>query len=86
MTFTVALLANLLMVPVDAIFCSPPHGDWSKTNPKCNTTYYFALVNGTMNVIIDLIAFYLPIPPVLKLHMSLQRKIGVLAIFATGLL
>lgn len=85
-TFTIALLSNLAMVPVEAVFCSPPHGDWSKTNPNCDKTYSFAVFNGTMNVIIDLTAFYLPIPLVLKLHMSLRRKLGVLAIFATGLL
>ena len=84
--FAIALLSNLAMVPVDAVLCSPPHGDWSKANPNCNKSYYYGLVHGTINVMIDLTAFYLPIPLVLKLHMSLRRKLGVLAIFATGLL
>ena len=85
-TLAVAFVSNVAMVPVDAVLCSPPHGNWGATNPNCVKSYYYGLVHGPINVIIDLVALYLPIPMVLKLQMPLRRKLGILAIFATGLL
>ena len=83
-TIAIAFLSNIAMIPVDAILCSPPRGEWEKPNPNCDKSYHYGLVQGTFGVLVDLIAFYLPIPMVLNLQMPLRRKIGVLAIFATG--
>lgn len=46
---------------------------------------FYALFQGIIGVIIDLITFYLPIPIILNLQMPFRRKLGILAIFATGL-
>lgn len=85
-TLAIAFVSNIAMVPVDAVLCSPPHGHWGATNPNCRKSYYYGLVHGPINVMIDLVAFYLPIPMILQLQIPLRRKLGILAIFATGLL
>ena len=44
------------------------------------------VAGGTINVVSDFTILLLPIVEVWRLHMSTRRKIGVSAVFATGLL
>lgn len=44
------------------------------------------VAGGTINVVSDFTILLLPIVEVWRLHMSTHRKIGVSAVFATGLL
>lgn len=44
------------------------------------------LVHGTASLVLDLIAFIVPVPIVLNLHISKSKKIGLGAVFAAGLL
>ena len=85
-TIAIAFVANIAMIPMNAVLCLPPRGHWGAINPNCIKIYSYGLVHGTVNVVTDLVAFSLPIPMVLKLHMPLRQKLGILAIFATGLL
>lgn len=82
----IAFGSSMAMVPVGAVLCSPPNGDWTVHNPNCSKSFYYALVQGTIGLMVNLYAFYLPIPMVLKLQIPSRRKVGVLAIFATGLM
>lgn len=43
------------------------------------------MLNAVFNVITDFYVLLLPFPLVLKLHLNLSRKIGVLAVFSGGL-
>jgi hypothetical protein len=43
------------------------------------------MLNAVFNVITDFYVLLLPIPLILKLHLNLKRKIGVLAVFSGGL-
>ena len=81
----VAFVSNVVSIPLNAALCSPPRGkSWAVHDPKCDESFNYGLVVGIINVMIDLMAFCLPIPMVLSLQLPLKRKIGVLAIFATG--
>jgi len=44
------------------------------------------LVQGGINIAADLTIFILPLPIILKLQIPTSKKIGLSAIFATGLL
>lgn len=67
--------------------CQP----WKKRlNPllpgKCVNTYYIAVSSTIHNIIVDIIAFILPIGKVLQLKISSREKIQVMAVFAAGFL
>ena len=64
---------------------------WSKKlNPlipgKCINSIAIAVLSSIHNIIIDLVAFLLPIREVLKLRISRREKIQLTAVFAAGLL
>jgi hypothetical protein len=40
---------------------------------------------GSVNIILDLVVFFLPIPKVLKLNASIHKRIGVCLTFLVGL-
>lgn len=77
-------LANL---PVEIWPCVPRSKLWTPTEPgHCINNEEVFVAGGTINVISDFTILLLPIVEVWRLHMSTQRKIGVSAVFATGLL
>lgn len=53
---------------------------------NCNHLATPGLVQAGMNIAADIAIFVLPLPIVFRLQMPLGKKIGVAAIFATGLL
>ena len=76
-------------LPLDAIMCAPRHGQaWDDLNvlAQCEKTLPFAIVQGTLNVAVDLFVLWLPIPVVWHLNMPTKKKIGIIGIFTTGLL
>ena len=77
-------LANL---PVEIWPCVPRSKLWTPTEPgHCIKNEEVFVAGGTINVVSDFTILLLPIVEVWRLHMSTQRKIGVSAVFATGLL
>ncbi|CAD6591223.1 MAG: hypothetical protein ASARMPREDX12_005038 [Alectoria sarmentosa] len=76
-------LANL---PVEIWPCVPRSKLWTPTEPgHCIKNEEVFVAGGTINVVSDFTILLLPIVEVWRLHMSTQRKIGVSAVFATGL-
>ena len=76
-------------IPIEAYYCAPSAGKgWtvSEIGPKCWNSIVLGLVQGPLNVVLDLFLFVLPIPVVMGLQMSLGRRMAVLAVFFTGLL
>ena len=76
-------------IPVETAYCAPSAGKgWtlSEIGPKCPNTLYLGVVQGPLNVLVDLYIFVLPIPIVMGLQMSKRKRVGVLAVFFTGLL
>lgn len=76
-------------IPIEAVYCAPSAGKgWTLAEiaPKCGKTLYLAVVQGPLNVLVDLFIFILPIPVVLGLQMSSRKQLAVLSVFLTGLL
>ena len=67
--------------------CLPDNGgSWAEAGQKCNKTSIYAYIPGPAGVAFDLFLIYLPASVVIHLNIPLRRKIGVLAIFMTGML
>ena len=76
-------------IPIEAYYCAPSAGKgWtlSEIGPKCWSAVILGLVQGPLNVLLDVFLFVLPIPVVIGLQMSFRRRMAVLAVFFTGLL
>ena len=75
-------------MPQNFIYCMPHNGKpWdSAVLSNCRHLKIPGLVHGAMNVAADIVMVLLPIPIITKLHVPLSKKIGLSALFATGLL
>lgn len=51
---------------------------------RCSRQSTWAVVQGTMNILLDFFVLYIPIPMVWRLRMGYKKKWGVTAIFMTG--
>ena len=70
------------------VLCTPRRGqDWSSPSvvARCMKDVPFAVVRGSINVLIDFYILYLPIPILWKLQLRSRKKIGVIVIFTTSL-
>jgi hypothetical protein len=71
------------------VLCLPRPGEsWLEAllSPRCTKSLSMTYVQGIFNVVSDFYVLIIPIPVTLKLQLPLQKKIGVCAIFMTGLL
>lgn len=71
------------------VFCIPrSHEDWLSPTvaTRCQRANVFATVRRVFNLISDLYIFILPLPVLSRLQMSFKRKLGITAIFLTGLM
>ena len=67
--------------------CVPLAGSWNKTvEAKCIDKNAFWYGFAVTNTATDFILFLLPIRPVLKLQLHWKEKLGVMGVFALGLL
>ena len=76
-------------IPITAYYCAPSVGrSWSiiGIGLKCKKTLILGLLQGPLNVVLDLFIFILPIPVVMRLQMSSRRRFAVLSVFLTGIL
>lgn len=75
--------ASILMTTLQ---CLPVQATWDKsiTDAKCLDSdalwYQYAVINPTTDILILL----LPVRDVLRLHVPLKQKIGLLAMFSSG--
>ena len=75
-------------VVVFAVLCSPRPGESyleAAYSPICQKAETYGLVNSVFNIVSDFYLLILPIPAVLGLQMPTKKKLGVLAVFGTGL-
>lgn len=69
------------------LLCVPREKIWNPMVPGQCINIYAAIVSASIvNVISDLSMLVLPIIQVLQLHLSKNRKIAIIAVFAFGLL
>lgn len=84
-----AFAVYLSAIPLLAYFCTPqPGGSWNALAvfAKCKELVVYAVIQGSCNIALDLYIFMLPLPTIIGLHLTLKKKLGVLAIFGTGFL
>jgi hypothetical protein len=80
-------VAYFLFIPLNAIYCAPPPGQaWAGAGvlQKCEGLIPFSFFLGACNIVGDLYIIILPLPMIWRLHMTLEKKLGVMAIFFTG--
>lgn len=78
----------LTTLAIAVYLCAPHAGkDWdAEVLGSCSrhiALYY--VISGAVNMALDIFMLILPIPVVLQLQLPLKKKVGVLAIFMTGL-
>lgn len=84
-----ALIAATLLssIPMFLAVCLPgQYGSWADAAVKCEKTSVYNYIQGSLNLAFDVFLIYLPASVILQLHLPLRRKLGVLAIFSTGML
>ncbi|KAL2037841.1 hypothetical protein N7G274_009315 [Stereocaulon virgatum] len=82
-------VVGLASIIIAGALCAPRHGEFFSSltvAERCSHESILAVTQGTLYMLLDFYMFYLPIPMVMKLQMGRKRKIGVLAIFMTGLI
>ena len=78
---------TLTSIPMYLAICIPgSNGSWEEATAKCGRTAAFGYYSGPATLVFDLFLLYLPASVTAHLHMPLRRKLGILAIFMTGLL
>jgi hypothetical protein len=74
---------------VDSFHCVPVHLAWTgwqqNEEGKCVDFIAATFVNGFVNIAVDVVMVIMPVYEVLKLNLSLRKKIGVAVMFAAGL-
>ncbi|CAJ2506591.1 Uu.00g077770.m01.CDS01 [Anthostomella pinea] len=86
---TAAFGVYLASIPLLSYFCTPSAGgDWGSLDvfAKCKRLLDWAMVQGSCDIVLNIYILLLPLTVVLGLHMPPRKKLGVLAIFLTGLL
>lgn len=76
-------------VPLSIYSCSPrldEEWDIQDLGSRCNKSRLFGLFQGSLNVVLDLFIFILPIPVVMGLQMNARKRLAVLIVFLTGVL
>ncbi|KAK7180157.1 hypothetical protein DPSP01_012786 [Paraphaeosphaeria sporulosa] len=73
-----------------AFQCRPINYFWNQwsgeTEGRCVNQQFAVYMNSAMNIVFDLVVFFLPVPKLMKLQVrSTQRKIGFILTFLVGL-
>ncbi|KAL4893256.1 hypothetical protein BDV59DRAFT_201845 [Aspergillus ambiguus] len=75
---------------VDSFHCIPVHLAWTQwqglEHGKCVNFTAATFANGFVNIVVDAVMVVMPIYEVSKLNLSRQKKIGVVLMFASGLI
>ena len=71
------------------ILCLPKPGEsWisPRFQVRCAPAFKLGNAHGWFGLLSDLYIFFLPLPVLWGLHMALRKKLGVVAVFLTGLM
>lgn len=73
---------------VAAYFCAPHAGKgWdAMILYSCSRSGFYYIISGGANLALDIFMLVLPLPVILRLQLPMNKKVGILAIFMTGLL
>jgi len=80
------ILSMAIFMPIQS--APSPGQKWGTTinSKNSDNNVKGSLAVGVINMVVDLLIFYIPIPVIVKLNLTPRRKAGVLAIFLTGLM
>ena len=89
--FQAVIIVNVLFyianLPLEIWPCTPRSKYWAPWKPgTCIDNEKVYISGGSINIVSDFIILAVPIYEVWQLQMSARRKMGISAIFATGLL
>lgn len=78
-------------IPLLSYFCTPRSyymGGWNSPDlfVQCKKLLNWAMIQGSLDITLNVYIFILPLPVVLGLQLDRKKKLGVLGIFLTGLL
>lgn len=83
----ISTLYYLTGILIEALECIPREKIWHPDVPgSCLDNDASVTISGGFNLALDFIIFMLPIYAILQLKIAVKRKLGICAIFATGLL
>ena len=71
------------------VLCIPRRNEsWTSTPyvERCYRAEVMGDVQGVFGLVSDLYIFVLPLPALYRLHMSFKKKMGITAVFLTGLM
>jgi hypothetical protein len=71
---------------VAAAACAPKHGIWQLRMECGSWMTMVGVVGGACWLFIDFVIFALPIPVIRKLNMPPRKKLGLVILFAVGIL
>jgi hypothetical protein len=82
-----ALFYGMNMV-IAGVYCIPrPAESWMGASfTRCSSSAWLNIVVGVFSCLADLIILALPFPLLLRLHISMAKKISLVVVFGTGLL
>lgn len=80
------ILAGLWMVFSTVLICIPPHASWNLAPPhrKCLPGRIKWFIDATLNLVLELIIFCLPIPVARSMALRSCQKVWFSTIFALG--
>ncbi len=92
MSIVVAIMTFIWMIGSflgTLLQCSPPSYFWNKNQEgRCitNTLLTIGLTSAVLSCVGDVVIYVMPIPLLVKLNLNKSAKLGVLCVFALGLL
>ena len=77
----------LAMILANVFQCRPIHAGWDFFAPgHCASLQEITVGTGALNIISDVAIVVAPLPLVLRLQLRPAKRLGILAILATGIL
>ena len=77
----------LTIIPLSTYYCAPRNGQtWVTAQVDCAKELPYAIVQGCLNIVLDVYLLVLPIPVIWKLNLSPRRKAEIVSIFAIGIM
>ena len=87
---TVTFLFYFISLVLTLVWCAPPAGGSPVTSasaPSCqDKTQILSIIQAGFNICSDLYILATPLPVIYSLQMTTSRKVGIMVVFATGLL
>jgi hypothetical protein len=89
-TMTITILSSFSQAMAIIFQCTPIHYNWDRLNNgrggHCINITTWGWANGMLNVILDVWLIALPLPEVIKLNLTLRKKLKAMMMFVVGCL